>query len=382
MNNAEFTKKYYLDRSKSISVKWDKVKKSKCLPMWIADMDFKCDERIIKALKGFIEYADYGYSQLPKDYFETYIKWHQTRNNITYKKDWIKFSKGAVDAMYQIIYSLTDKKDAIMICTPLYPPFKNTINETGRKLVESKLINNDSYFTFDYKDIEKKIKKHKVKMFMLCSPHNPIGRVFKKGELEELFEICKANNVLVVADEVHSDIIMPDQEFIPALSFKKYLDNTISINAVSKTFSIPVFAHCHVVIPNKKLRDKFAAYQTHEHRFSVNCFDALPTYYGYKYGGEWLDSINNVVYENYNYFKNQLGDKLEMTPIEGSYLLFLNLGSYNKNKSAADFLREKCKIEVNPGENFDPAYNNWVRVNLATSLTNVKKAVKAIKRVL
>ena len=382
MNNSEFTKKYYIKRTDTNSVKWVHAKKNGCLPMWIADMDFKDDERIIKALSDFINFGDYGYTQLPDDYYDTYIKWHHDRNGVDYKKDWIRFTKGAVDAMYQVVHTFTKPGDGIMINTPLYPPFKATIKNCGRKVVESRLTKTGNYFTFNYKDIEKKFKTGKVKMLMMCSPHNPIGRVYKQGELEELFELCKKYHVLVMADEVHSDIIMPDQKFIPALSLKKYQNNIISINAVSKTFSLAIYSHCHVVIASDSLRAKFDKFQTAYHVGTVNNFNALPSYYGYKYGANWLDSVNNVVYENYNYFKKELGDKLEMTPIEGTYLLFLNLGKYNKDKSAAKYLSDKCNIMVNAGETFGEEYNDWVRVNLATSLANVKKAVKAIKEIL
>ena len=380
MNTTEFTKKYYMDRSKANSIKWKIAKEKKCLPMWIADMDFKDDERIIEALHEFIEYGDYGYSSLPEDYFQTFITWHKNRNDIVYDKDWIRFSKGAVDAMYQLIYSLTDENDAIMINPPLYPPFKNTIKATKRKVVESKLLNNDGYFTFDYKDIEKKFKEKKVKMLMLCSPHNPLGRVWKIGELEELFDLCQKYGVIVVSDEVHSDIIMPDQKFIPSLYLKKYRKNIITITAVSKTFSLAIYAHCHILIPDKKLRNRFDAYQTKYHLSGVNAFNGLPSYYGYKYGSQWLDDVNNVIYENYSYVRKELGKYCNMTTLEGSYLLFLDLGEYCNNESAAKYLEENCHIMCNPGESFDPCFSSWVRMNLATSLANVKKAVKAIKK--
>ncbi|MDO4198592.1 MAG: aminotransferase class I/II-fold pyridoxal phosphate-dependent enzyme [Erysipelotrichaceae bacterium] len=380
MNNKEFTEKYYIDRSKQTTVKWLNAKKEGFIPMWVADMDFKDDERIIKALSDFINTGDYGYSNLPEDYYDTFIKWHETRNSVTYKREWIRFTKGAVDAMYQLIYALTEEKDNILISTPLYPPFKGTIEKTGRKVVESKMINTDGYFTYDYADIERKLKTRKVKMMMICSPHNPVGRVFKKGELEELFDLCKKYNVIVVADEVHSDIIMPDQTFYPTLSYKKYMNNIISITAVSKTFSLAVYSHCHVVIPSKKLRDKFDKYQQHYHLSSVNCFNALPSYYGYKYGSEWLDNVNNVIYENYTYLKKELSPYFEMAVLEGSYLLFVNIGKYNTQDSAAKLVMDECKIRVNPGESFGKDYNNWVRINLATSLSNVKKAVKNLKK--
>ena len=379
MNNQEFTKKYYINRSKANSIKWSMANKEKALPMWIADMDFKDDERIIKALNDFISFGDFGYTNLPGDYLDVFVKWHKDRNGITYNKDAIRFTKGAVDAMYQLLYALTAKGDAVMINTPLYPPFKQTIQTTDRKVIESKLINTGGYFTFDYKDIERKFKTKRVKALMLCSPHNPLGRVWKKGELEELLDLCKKYKVLVVVDEVHSDIIMPDQEFIPALAFKKYQDIVVSIIAASKTFSLAVFSHCHVVIPNNKLRDKFDKYQKTNHLASVNAFNGLATYYGYKYGSEWLDTLNNVVFENYNYIKKHLSPYFDMTTLEGTYLLFLDLAKCNTCESAAKLLREKAHLIVNAGETFDAEYNNWVRINLATSLTNIKKATRAIK---
>ena len=217
-------------------------------------------------------------------------------------------------------------------------------------------------------------------MLMLCSPHNPIGRVYKKGELETLFELCRKYKVLICSDEVHSDIIMPDQTYIPSLAFKKYQNMIISIVAASKSFSLAVFNHCHIIIPDKKLRNKLIAYQQINHRYSLNAFCCLPTYLNYKYGGEWMDSLNNVVYENYQYFYDHLHQYFEMSNLEGSYLLFLNLGKYHDEKSGAKSLKENCKIIVNPGESFDESYNNWVRINLATSLTNIKKAVSAIKK--
>ena len=380
MDTKTFTEKYYIDRKKGNTIKWQRGRKLHCLPMWIADMDFKDDERVISKLHEFIETGDYGYNNLPEDYYDVFIGWHKKRNNVEYKREDIRFSRGAVDAMYQVLYALTDKNDQIMINTPLYPPFKATIRQCKRKVVEVKMIDNDGYFTFDYKAIERKFKTGKIKMLMLCSPHNPVGRVFKKGELEELFELCHRYHVLILSDEVHSDIIMPDQTFIPSLALKRYQNDIISLVAASKTFSLAVFSHCHVIIPNKKLMARFISFQKDYHLGGVNAFNALPTYYNYIYGEDWLNALDNVVFENYNYFRKELGKYFEITNLEGSYLIFVNIGKYNKAESAAKYLIEKCGLLFNEGETFDPAYNNWVRINLATSLSNVKKAVKALKK--
>ena len=376
MDSRSFTKKYYIDRRKANTVKWQRGRKLNCLPLWIADMDFKDDERVIEKLKEFMEN---GYGNLPEDYYDVFIDWHKRRNNVEYRRDTIRFTKGAVDAMYQVIYALTNKGDSILINTPLYPPFKASIKQCGRKPVEVSMIDNDGYFTFDYKAIERKFKSGRIKMLMLCSPHNPVGRVFKKGELEELFDLCHRYHVLILSDEVHSDIIMPDQEFIPSLALKKYQNEMISLVAASKSFSLAVFSHCHVIIPNRKLLRKFIDYQQKHHSGSVNAFNALPTYYNYIYGEQWLDSLCNVVFENYQYFSKELSPYFEISNLEGSYLIFVNIGEYNKDESASKYLIKKCGLLCNDGESFAKGYNNWVRINLATSMKNIKKAVMALK---
>ena len=380
MNTKTFTKQYYIDRSNATTIKWAIGRKHNCLPMWIADMDFKCDEKVIKALSDFINTADYGYNNLPEDYYDVLNQWHKTRNNITYRQDWIRFSKGAVNAMYQVIHSLTNKGDQIMINTPLYPPFKDSIQKTKRKVVESKLINNNGYFTFDFEDIENKFRKKKIKMLMLCSPHNPIGRVWKKKELSRLFALCEKYNVLIFSDEVHSDIIMPGFRFIPALSFKKYQNRIISVVAAAKSFSLAVFSHSHIVIPDEKLRNKLISYQQLNNCGSVNVMSALPTYYCYRYADKWLENIIQVIQENYIYVMEHLSNRLEITMLEGTYLIFVNLGRYNNCDSAAKCLMENCHIMTNPGEAFAKQYKNWVRINLATSLDNVILAVDNILR--
>lgn len=382
MNNREFEKRYYNNRKYSNSVKWTEAREKNCFPMWIADMDFKPDEKVVKSLCDFMNYGDYGYAILPKDYYDVVLNWNKRRHNLTLKKEWIRFSQGAIDGLFQVIYSLTKEKDPIMITTPVYRPFKQSIIESGRIPVVSPLNVNDGYFTFDFKDIEDKFKNKKVKAIILCSPHNPVGRVWKKGELEELLDLCHKYHVLVISDEVHNDLIMPDQEFIPTLSFNKYQNEVVTFSAASKTFSIPVYEHCHVIIPNDKLRKQFDAYQKHNRHNVVNKFNALPTYYGYMYGDKWLDTLNNVIFENFNYFYSKLSKYYEITPLEGTYLIFVNIGQYCRSNNASDYLIEKCHIMTNSGEAVGgKKYKKWVRINLATSLANIKKAVKELEKI-
>ena len=383
MDTKQFIDKYYIDRSNGNSVKWSMYQNDLLLPMWIADMDFKCDEKVIDALKDFINEGDFGYYNPPHDYFETFINWHQKRHNITYQKDWICFSKGAVNAIFQIIHAFTNEKDKIMINTPLYPPFKDAIEKTNREVIISELINDNGYFYHNFEDIENKFKNENVKMLLLCSPHNPIGRVWKEDELNRLFELCQKYNVLVCSDEVHSDIIMPNHTFLPSLAFKQYQDMIISITTASKTFSLAIYSHTHIIIPNETLRDQFMRFQNKYNLDHPNIMNALPTYYCYKYGEQWLDDVINVINENYLYLKDHLGKYLEMSVLEGTYLVFLNLGEYNYLDNASELMMKECGLRFNDGLSFGKGYQNWVRINLATSKDNVIKAcdniVKYIK---
>lgn len=380
MNTKDFTKKYYTKRKNTDCVKWDNPDVKNKLPMFIADMDFKTEPKIIEALQKRIKHGSFGYSFLPKDYYDIVSNWNKKRNGLTIKKDWVRFSKGAVDAIYQIIYAFTNPKDNILITTPVYPPFSDSITKTNRTLITSKLILNNSLFTFDYDDIEHKIIEKNIKMIILCSPHNPLGRVWTKTELTRLLRITSKHNVLVLSDEVHSDIIMPKYKFIPTLKLKEYQNTVISISSASKTFSLAIFNHCHIFIPNKELRDTFDKYQQENHRQAVNILDAYPTYYGYKYGEKWLEDVIKVIEENYNYLTKRLKPYLSFLPLQGTYLMFIDFSKYTKN--GYKFLYDKCNIVPNPGETFCKDYSCWVRLNLATSLDNIKKACDQIENTL
>ena len=378
MDCKDFCKQYYVNRKNTDCIKWDSENIKDKLPMFIADMDFKTDENIINNLNKRISHGAYGYGLLPKDYYDVVINWDKKRNGVVLNKEWFAFTKGAVDAIYQVLYALTDKTDSVMIMTPVYPPFAATVKNTGRKLITSSLVRKDGLFTFDYKDIDKKIKTKNVKAIILCTPHNPLGRVWTKEELAKLLEITHKYHVLVISDEVHSDLIMPGYKFIQTLAFKKYQNEIITISAASKTFSLAIFAHCHVIIPNKKLKAKFDKYQADNHLTSVNAFNALPTYYGYKYSEEWLDNLVKVIEDNYKYFCKRMAKYVDILPLEGTYLLFVDFKKFAKDGSK--FLDDECGIVTNAGGTFGKGYESWARINIATSHANIKKACDKIEK--
>ena len=382
MDAKEFTKKYYVKRENTNCVKWDVPQAKDKIPMWVADADFKAPEEVVNNLCKKIKEGTYGYGFLPVDYYDVMINWNKKISNITYKKDWIRFSKGAIDGLTHIICALTKEGDGILMTTPIYHHFFHTIKNTKRKLVESDLINNNYHFEMDFEDIEKKIKKEKVKLMILCSPSNPVGRVWTKKELSKLFEITHKYNVIVVSDEVHSELIMPGNTFVPSLSFKKYQNEIITLNAESKTFSLALFQHAHIICPNKEWLKKIDEYQEYHDIKNPNAFNGLASYYSYIYGQDWLDGFKNTIYENYLYFKEELKDYCDVPDLQGSYLIYVDFSKSLKKKNAAKFLLENCNILSNPGDDFKKGYTSYARINLATSLSNVKQAVKQIKKAL
>lgn len=379
MQAKEFIQKYYVKREHTNCVKWDNPNAKGKLPLWVADADFKIPEEIIDKMAERIKHGSFGYSYLPDDYYEVFAKWNKEKSNITYKKEWIRFSKGAIDGLTQVICALTKENDAVLMTTPIYHHFFYTLENTKRRLIESPLINNNYHFEMDFKDIEAKIIANNVKLMIFCSPCNPTGRVWNKDELKQLFEITKKHNVIVVSDEVHSELIMPSYQFIPSLAFKEYEDNIITLNAESKTFSLALFQHAHIICPNKEWLDKIDAYQKYHDNKDPNAFNGLASYYAYKYGSNWLSGFINTIYENYIYFKEEMKDYCDLPILEGTYLIFPDFSKSLKNINAYNFLYDKCNILVNDGNSFGKGHSSCVRINLATSLDNVKEMVRRIK---
>lgn len=378
MNAKEFVENYYVERKNTNCVKWDSAKAKGKLPLWIADADFKLPQIVIDNLIERISHGSFGYSFLPDDYYDAYINWNRDKSNITYKKEWIRFSKGAIDGLTHVICALTNENDAILMTTPIYHHFFYTIRNTKRTLVESSLINDNYHFEMDYEDIEKKIVESDVKLMILCSPCNPVGRIWSKEELEKLFKITHKHHVIVVSDEVHSELVMPNHQFIPSLALKEYENDIITLNAESKTFSLALFQHSHIVCPNSKWLERIDEYQAYHDISDPNAFNGLASYYVYKYGKDWLDGFVNTIYENYLYFKEEMKDYCDIPNLAGSYLIFPDFSKSIKG-DAAKFLDEKCDILVNPGNDFAKGYSSYVRINLATSPDNIKEAVRRIK---
>lgn len=387
MNKETFIEKYAVDRHKTDSLKWDDLEqrfgKADLLSMWVADMEFKTSEKIIAAISKRLEHGVFGYSFVPDDYYQIFSQWMNTHHRFPIEKEWVRFSPGVVPAIYWMINAFTNPGDACLVLTPVYYPFHNAVNDTNRQLVTVDLINDNGYYTMDYNAIEQAIINHQVRLFIMCSPHNPVGRVWSEEELEAILDICRRHQVLVVSDEIHQDIIPGTKKFIPAAIVADgiYRSNLITLSAASKTFNLASLVHGHIVITDENLRQHYDSYTKKVNQAEVNLIGIIATKAGYQEGVAWLDSLLEVIRDNYAYVKkcfNEQANKIIVSPLEGTYLLFLDLRSYIQPEETKAFIQDKCQLAVDYGEWFGVNFKGFIRLNLATHPKYVKKAVSRI----
>ena len=387
MKKQEFLKEYLVDRKNTNSLKWDALDvrygDPDLISMWVADMEIKSPKEIIEALKNRCEHGVFGYSYASDEYYSALISWLKENHNFNIEKDWIRFSQGVVTAIYCFINIFTKINDSVLILTPVYYPFHNAVKDNNRKLITSDLINNNGYFTINYEDVEKKIIENDVKLFIQCSPHNPAGRVWKEDELRKMLEICKKYNVLVVSDEIHQDLVLKGNKHIPAATVDncKYADNIITVNAASKTFNLAGLTHSNIIISNPKIRENFDLEFKKINQTEVNILGMLATQVGYEKGKEWLENLIDLIQDNYDYLRSELNKNIPdiiVTPLEGTYLAFLDLRKIISVNEVKNFIQDKARLAIDFGEWFGGSFKGFIRLNLATDPQIVKKAVSNI----
>lgn len=376
----------YIERKQTDSSKWDGLESmfgaTNLLPLWVADMDFQVCDCVIKKLKDYLELGVLGYYKESEGYKKSFINWEQTYHNYKVKEEWIRYSPGVVPAINWFVQILTEKNDAVIVLTPVYYPFLDAVKNNGRSLIESDLINKDGSYTINFEDFESKIVENNVKLFILCSPHNPVGRVWKKDELQNLMDICKRHHVKVISDEIHQDIVIGKNEHIPTATVGDYNSMLVTLTAGTKTFNLAACKNSFVIISDSEIRKAFDAFVQCIRIPSGNTFGYIAVQSAYEKGRPWLNEILQQIQENYLYIQETFSKELplvELSPLEGTYLLWINLGAYVKGEEMQSFIKEKCKLALDFGEWFGgERFNNYVRMNIATSKENIIKAVAQI----
>lgn len=376
----------YKDRLGTDCNKWDgceeKFGDEHLLPLWVADMDFEAPSCVKQALKEYVDFGVFGYYQIPNRYYEAFINWEKTYHDYDVKKEWIRFAPGVVPAFNWLIHILTNEQDGVLITPPVYYPFKDAVVNNNRTLVESPLMRLEDHYELDYEDFERKIKEQNVKLFIFCTPHNPVGRVWKKEEIVKVLDICKKYGVYVIADEIHQDIIMDGYQKVTAAATGNYDEIMVTLTAATKTFNLAGCQNSIVVIPNESLRKRYDDYLTRLRITGGNAFGYIAVQSAYEGGRKWLDEVLNIIEENYHLMKSILEEKLPkvwIPKLEGTYLMWIDLGAYVSADEIESVIQKDCGLAVDYGSWFGgEAYGTFIRVNLATREENIRLAVEKI----
>lgn len=386
VNQTEFEKKYWVDRRGSHAVKWDGLAKNfgdaDLIALWVADMDFRVPDSVTEALRKAVDQGAYGYYDTPDSYYDAFIAWEKKRHGFEVRREWLFYTPGVVSGIYGFVNAFSEPGDACIVLSPVYAPFMNAVLQNDRKLVTSRLLEEDGVYSIDFCDFERQIEQNNVKIFILCSPHNPVGRVWRREELCRLMEICRKHGVFVISDEIHQDIILSGFEQIPTATVGDYQDMLVTLTAPSKTFNLAGCQNSFAIVPDPKNREKFEASQRVMHIGGGSSFGYIAAEAAYAHGEEWLEGVLEVIERNYRYLRDTLKKELPeavVSPLEGTYLAWVDLKKVVKGDLKA-FVQDRCRMAVNFGAWFYPEGtapdDGHIRVNLATSGDNVEKAVQ------
>lgn len=375
-----------IDRRNTNSVKYDSVagfgKSERIIPMWIADMDFKVPECVTEVLAKSVRHSVYGYSEVTKDgaYFAALQNWFSHRFGLKAEPEWLIKTPGVVFAMCTAVKAFTEKGDAVLIQRPVYPPFTKSAEANGRHVVVNPLVYEDGRYSIDFADFEDKIAKNNVKLFILCSPHNPVGRVWTKDELGQMGEICVKRNVLVLSDEVHCDFVYGGNRHTAFATISEdFLANSITCTSPGKTFNISGLQVSNIFIAEPDLRQKFCneAGKTGYGRLNTMALAACQA--AYENGGEWLGELLVYLQQNYNYAKyfiNTNMPKARLAELQGTYLLWLDLNAYGFSQAELDkTIIEKAGLLISNGDTFGEEGKGFIRINMACPLSTLEKAL-------
>ena len=391
MNTIDFTETYYIDRRGSHSRKWDgehlKFSRTDLLPLWVADMDFMPPQCIQEAICTYVKAQPLGYTMTNPKYLEAVIDWYKRRHNCILSKDWLTSAPNVITGIMWCIGAFTKTNDAIAVLTPVYGAFDTSASDAQRQIIAVPMSRyEDNRYSVDYEAFEAAIIKHEIKLFIHCNPHNPVGHVWTESEMDQLFSICKRHGVLIISDEIHQDLVAGPLPFTSALTISNgaYANNIIAMSSLSKSFNMASLHHAEVIIPNEELRIQYNAFKglVYHTDSDVIAETAITAAYTHPEAEKWLADLLAVVKENYEYMCSQLLHslpELRISPMDGTYLAWIDFGAYVKAENMHNIFENQCGIAPSFGEWFGgKSYATFVRLNLATSLENIKIATNSI----
>jgi cystathionine beta-lyase len=354
------------------------------IPMWVADMDFNTPDFVVESLQKRLEHQIYGYSFRSSEYFQSMISWIKTRHNWTVEKEWISFSPGIVPALNFCTLAFTQAGDNIIVQPPVYFPFFSAAESHGRNLIYNRLTESEGKWEMDYNSLIAGIDS-KTKMIIISNPHNPVGRVWTPEELNNLADICLKNNILIISDEIHCDLVLPGFTHTPMASLsEKIAENTITLIAPSKTFNLAGLSTSSVIIKNPVLRKSFNRIVDNLHVGNGNIFGNTASIAAYTNGHKWLDALLDYIDNNIEFVKDYCEKMIpEIIPVqpEATYMIWLDCRRFGMSgKDLQNFFVHKAGVGMNEGSTFGPGGEGFMRMNLGTTHQTVMKAMEQIEK--
>lgn len=383
-----------IDRKNTNSLKYDFAKRrgkpEDLLSLWVADMDFKVPPKVLDAIHERVEHGIFGYSEVQEEYFEAIYGWMKKRHNWTVENSWLVKTPGVVFALAMAVQAFTEPGDGVMIQQPVYYPFSEVIEDNDRIIVDNTLcLGEDGKYHIDFEDFERKAEQNRVKLFFLCNPHNPVGRVWTREELERLGEICIRRNILVVSDEIHHDFVFRGQHLVFADLSEELKNRTITATSPSKTFNLAGLQVSNIFIASPQLRRKFRRQVGAAGYSQLNTLGLTACEAAYRYGEEWHDQLMKYLSDNIAFIRDYLKEEIPQIRLiepEGTYLIWLDfreLGLTEREREA--LIVTKAGLWLDSGAMFGTSGEGFERINiacprsiLAEALKNLKKAIKSL----
>lgn len=381
-----------LNRQGTGSVKWDfadqffKIKG--ILPMWVADMDFKSPAPVIEALKKVADHGIFGYTGVPDSYYEAVIGWMKRRHQWDIQKDWMVLTTGVVPAIRLLVKAFTRPGDQVVVQTPVYYPFFDAIKDNGCEILDNPLYLQGEQYVMDFADLESKISS-RTKMILLCSPHNPISRVWTKDELQRLGDLCLRHDILVVSDEIHGDIVYPGFKHIPFSTVSPdFASRAIVCTAASKTFNLPGLKTSNIIIADPELKRRFTTTMRQCTASSPNLFGTVATEAAYRDGEPWLEQLLAYLQGNIEFIRGFLNEKLPSVKLiqpQGTYLLWVDFRHCGIGPDKlGTCIREDARVGTEAGTLFGCTEAGFERMNIACprsvlveAMNQIEKAIKS-----